>query len=99
VRPYGRRSHSAGRARRPLSREARGRRPCGPCSLGSGRRGEVPELVSELGLGARLELARALAADAELTAEGGEGDLLVGEEALFHDEPLASIEDLERAAQ
>src|SRR5690606_19049281 len=50
-------------------------------------------------LRARLELAGALARDAELAAERCERDLLVAHEALLEDEALSLVEPLERVAE
>src|SRR5690606_32277728 len=75
-----------------------GRAP--PPRGGSGRvEGELLELLLELLLRARLELAGALARDAELAAERCERDLLVAHEALLEDEALSLVEPLERVAE
>src|SRR5690606_33595837 len=67
-----------------------------PLSEALGRGGELIELISQLRLRSRLELPRALAAYAELTAEGGKRNVFIREDPLLDDQPCTSIEDIHR---
>lgn len=67
--------------------------------LNLGGWGELFELAAELLLRAHLELPRALAADAELAAEGRERGGIFAQNPLLDDEPLSLVEHRKRIGE